>query len=74
MKIYAPWEKSFKKFIRLLFLHAQITTGFNINGHDHNCLLLANSPFYEIYQHFIHTKIELDISSLVIKNFFASLD
>jgi len=70
MKLYAPWEKSFQKIYTPFehFLHAQTTTGLVLLGMTLVALLLANSPFYEIYQHFIHTKIELDIGSLVIKN------
>ncbi len=70
MKLYAPWERSFKKVYTPFehFLHAQTTTGLVLMGMTIIALLLANSPFYETYQHFIHTKIELDIGSLVIKN------
>ncbi|UCN00767.1 Na+/H+ antiporter NhaA [Sulfurimonas sp. SWIR-19] len=70
MKLYAPWEKGFKKVYTPFehFLHAQTTTGLVLMGMTIIALLLANSPLYEIYQHFIHTKIELDIGSLVIKN------
>lgn len=70
MKLYAPWEKSFQKIYTPFehFLHAQTTTGLVLIGMTLVALLLANSSFYEMYQHFIHTKIELDIGSLVIKN------
>lgn len=70
MKLYAPWEKSFQKVYTPFehFLHAQTTTGLVLMGMTLIALLFANSSLYEMYQHFIHTKIELDIGSLVIKN------
>ena len=70
MKIYAPWEKAFKKVYTPFehFLHAQTTTGLILIGMTIIALIVANSPLYEAYQHLTHTKIELDIGSLQIKN------
>ena len=70
MRIYAPWERAFKKVYTPFehFLHAQTTTGLILMGTTILALIIANSPFYEIYQHIIHTKIEFDIGSLQIKN------
>jgi len=70
MILYAPWEKAFKKVYTPFeqFLHAQTTTGLILMGMTIVALIIANSPFYEVYQHIIHTKIEFDIGSLEIKN------
>jgi len=70
MKLEAPWEKAFKKVATPFehFLHAQTTTGLILIGTTILALIIANSPFYEAYQHIIHTKIEFDIGSLEIKN------
>ncbi len=70
MILYAPWEKAFKKVYTPFehFLHAQTTTGLILIGMTIVALIIANSPFYETYQHIIHTKIEFDIGSLQIKN------
>jgi len=70
MILYAPWEKAFKKAYTPFehFLHAQTTTGLILMGMTIVALIIANSPFYEMYQHIIHTKIEFDIGSLQIKN------
>jgi len=68
--MYAPWERAFKKVYTPFehFLHAQTTTGLILMGTTIIALIIANSPFYEIYQHIIHTKIEFDVGSLQIKN------
>ena len=70
MILYAPWEKAFKKVYTPFehFLHAQTTTGLILMGMTIVALIVANSPFYEVYQHIIHTKIEFDIGSLEIKD------
>lgn len=70
MMLYAPWEKAFKKVYTPFehFLHAQTTTGLILMGTTILALIIANSPLYELYQHFIHTVIEFDIGSLQIKN------
>ena len=65
MKLYAPWEKSFKKISRPFehFLHAQTTTGLVLITMTILALILANSPLYETYNHFFHMKIDLNIGS-----------
>ncbi|MEO1938634.1 MAG: Na+/H+ antiporter NhaA, partial [Sulfurimonas sp.] len=70
MKLCAPWEKAFKKVYTPFehFLHAQTTTGLVLMGMTILALIVANSPFYETYQHIIHTTIELDIDDLQIKH------
>ena len=70
MKYYAPWEKAFKRVYTPFehFLHSQTTTGLVLMGMTIIALIVANSPLYESYKHLIHTTIELDIGSLVIKN------
>ena len=72
MKLYAPWEKTFKKVYTPFehFLHAQTTTGIILIGMTILALILANTPLYEAYQHFIHTKIEFDVGSLTLKHSF----
>jgi len=70
MKFYAPWEKAFKKVYTPFehFLHAQTTTGLILMGMTILALFIANSPYYETYQHIIHTTIELNIADLQIKH------
>ena len=65
MRLYAPWEKYFKKISTPFehFLHAQTTTGFVLLITTIIALLLANSPLSDIYQHLFHTNIELRIGS-----------
>jgi NhaA family Na+:H+ antiporter len=63
MKLYAPWEKAFKKVSTPFehFLHAQTTTGMVLMFMTILALILANSPLSEIYAHFFHTKIDFDV-------------
>jgi len=70
MILYAPWEKAFKKVYTPFehFLHAQTTTGLILIGMTIIALIVANSPLYEAYQHFIHLVIEFDFGSLKIRN------
>ncbi len=65
MRIYAPWEKHFKKIATPFehFLHAQTTTGIVLMFMTVLALLLANSPLAESYAHFFHTKIDLKVGS-----------
>ncbi|CAA6802430.1 MAG: Na+/H+ antiporter NhaA type [uncultured Sulfurovum sp.] len=64
-KIYAPWEKAFKKVSTPFehFLHAQTTTGLILIFMTILALILANSPLAESYAHFFHTRIDLDVGS-----------
>ena len=59
MKIYAPWEKAFKKISTPFehFLHAQTTTGLVLMCMTVVALILANSPLAEGYKHFFHTNL-----------------
>ncbi len=65
MKIYAPWEKAFKKVSTPFehFIHAQTTTGFILMFMTVLALILANTPLTETYSHFFHTKIDLNAGS-----------
>lgn len=65
MKIYAPWEKAFKKVSTPFeeFLHAQTTTGLILMAMTIIALVLANSPLYEAYSHFFHINIDFNVGS-----------
>lgn len=70
MKIYAPWEKAFKKISTPFehFLHAQTTTGLVLMCMTVVALILANSPLAEGYKHFFHTKIDLTVGSWALSH------
>ena len=70
MKLYAPWEKAFKKVSTPFeeFLHAQTTTGLILIGMTIIALILANSSLYEIYSHFFHINIDLNIGSWALSH------
>ena len=70
MKLYAPWEKAFKKIATPFehFLHAQMTTGVILMFMTILALVLANSPLSDIYAHFFHTKIDLDVGDWEISH------
>jgi NhaA family Na+:H+ antiporter len=63
MKLYAPWEKTFERLSTPLehFIHTQTTTGLILFFTTILALILANSPFADTYQHFIHTTITFNI-------------
>jgi NhaA family Na+:H+ antiporter len=63
MKLYAPWEKAFDKIATPFehFLHSQTTTGLVLMLMTLLALLLANSPFVDIYNHFFHTTIDFNV-------------
>jgi len=65
MKIYAPWEKAFKKVSTPFehFLHAQTTTGIILMSMTIFALILANTPLYDTYSHFFHTQIDFNVGS-----------
>jgi len=65
MKLYAPWEKTFKKIATPFehFLHAQTTTGLILMCLTIVALILANSPLAEGYGHFFHTNISFNVGS-----------
>ena len=63
MKIYAPWEKTFKRISTPFehFLHAQTTTGLILMFMTVLALILANTPLTEAYTHFFHTKVDFSV-------------
>ena len=65
MKIYAPWEKAFKRVATPFehFLHAQTTTGIILMGMTILALILANTPLTEAYGDFFHTEVNLSVGS-----------
>lgn len=65
MKLYAPWEKAFKKVATPFehFIHAQTTTGMILMFMTVLALILANSTLAEQYAHFFHTKVDLYVGS-----------
>ncbi|MFK2822989.1 Na+/H+ antiporter NhaA [Arcobacter sp. YIC-80] len=65
MKLYAPWEKAFKKVSTPFeeFLHAQTTTGLILIVMTILALVLANSALSEMYSHFFHTYIDFNVGS-----------
>ncbi|MGK0255495.1 MAG: NhaA family Na+:H+ antiporter [Arcobacteraceae bacterium] len=70
MKLYAPWEKAFKKIATPFddFLHAQTTTGIVLMLMTIVALILANSPLAEVYANFFHMKIDLNIGSWALSH------
>lgn len=65
MKLYAPWEKAFKKVSTPFehFLHAQTTTGIVLMFMTILALILANTPLTGDYYHFFHTKVDLSVGT-----------
>lgn len=65
MKLYAPWEKAFRKISTPFehFLHAQTTTGMVLMFMTILALILANSPLTDSYAHFFHTKVDLEVGT-----------
>ena len=65
MKLYAPWEKTFKKVSTPFehFLHAQTTTGLVLMIATLIALILANTPLADGYAHFFHTQIDFNVGS-----------
>eukprot|EP01029_Cantina_marsupialis_P006291 TRINITY_DN168957_c0_g1_i1.p1 TRINITY_DN168957_c0_g1~~TRINITY_DN168957_c0_g1_i1.p1 ORF type:complete len:449 (+),score=81.05 TRINITY_DN168957_c0_g1_i1:37-1383(+) len=72
MKLYAPWEKAFKKVSTPFeeFLHAQTTTGLILMITTVFALILANSPLYDFYSHFFHTNIDFNVGSWALSHSF----
>jgi len=70
MKLYAPWEKAFRKVSTPFehFLHAQTTTGIILMFMTVLALVLANTHLTETYSHFFHIKIDLQVGSWKISN------
>lgn len=65
MKLYAPWEKLFKKVSTPFehFLHAQTTSGLVLILMTIVALIIANSPLLEAYEHILHMKIDFNVGS-----------
>ena len=70
MKLYAPWERTFKKVATPFehFLHAQTTTGIILMVMTVLALILANTPLSEGYEHILHTPIDLTVGSWKLSN------
>jgi len=70
MKLYAPWEKTFKKVITPFehFTHAQTTTGMVLMFMTILALVLANSSLAESYVHFFHTYININVGEWEFKH------
>jgi NhaA family Na+:H+ antiporter len=63
--IYAPWERAFSRVLTPFeeFIHRQTTSGLLLMGAAVIALFLANSVYADIYQHFIHTPVSVNIGS-----------
>ena len=61
--LHAPWEKSFDKILTPFeeFIHRQTTSGLLLMGTAILALVLANSGFSGIYQHWVHTPMGINI-------------
>jgi len=70
MRLYAPWEKTFKKITTPFehFLHAQTTTGIVLMAMTVIALILANSPLADVYLHLFHTELALSVGSWSISH------
>ena len=70
MKLYAPWEKAFKKVSTPFeeFLHAQTTTGLILIIMTILALVLANTSLYETYSHFFHMNIDFNVGSWALSH------
>ncbi len=60
---YAPWEKSFNRIIMPFeeFIHRQTTSGMLLMLMAILALILANSSFYEFYNHLKHMPVSIGI-------------
>jgi NhaA family Na+:H+ antiporter len=63
--IYAPWERAFSRVLTPFdeFIHRQTTSGLLLMGAAVIALFLANGVYADIYQHFIHTPVSVNIGS-----------
>lgn len=70
MKIYAPWEKTFNKLATPFehFIHAQTTTGIILMSMTVVALFLANSPLGDVYVHFFHTYINIEVGTFKLSH------
>lgn len=65
MKLYAPWERAFKKVATPFehFLHSQTTTGIVLMVATIIALILANSSLAQFYEHLFYVNIDLTVGS-----------
>ncbi len=70
MKLYSPWEKTFKKISTPFehFLEAQTTSGLVLMLMTVIALIIANSPVIESYEHFLHMKIDFNVGSWALSH------
>jgi len=70
MKIYAPWEKAFRRIATPFehFIHAQTTTGLMLVFMTVLALILANSPLAQSYLDFFHLNIDFNVGSWVLSH------
>lgn len=70
MKIYAPWEKAFRRIATPFehFIHAQTTTGLILVFMTILALFLANSSLSEHYLHFFHLYIDFNVGSWALSH------
>lgn len=63
--IYAPWERAFSRVLTPFdeFIHRQTASGLLLMGAAVIALFLANGVYADIYQHFIHTPVSINIGS-----------
>ncbi len=61
--INAPWEKTFSKILTPFeeFVHRQTTSGLLLMATAILALVLANSGFASVYQHWVHTPISFNV-------------
>lgn len=73
MKLYAPWERVFLKIATPLerFIHAQTTTGLILFFTTIIALILANSPYSQLYQDIFHIPISISIGSWQLSQSFS---
>jgi len=62
---HAPWEKSFERILTPLeeFIHRQTTSGVLLMICAVIALVIANGPWHEQYEHFLHTEIGINMGS-----------
>jgi len=70
MKLYAPWEKAFKRVSTPFehFLHSQTTTGIVLMVTTIIALILANSPLADVYEHLFHINIDFNVGSWALSH------
>jgi NhaA family Na+:H+ antiporter len=63
----APWEKSFARILTPLeeFIHRQTTSGVLLMICAVIALVIANSPWHEGYEHFLHMPVGISFSTNV---------